>query len=154
MNTFTLIFLIAIAAGTLLKWWLAARQLASVADHRDRVPEAFRESISLETHQTAADYTVVKTRAGILETGYAVLLLLLWTLGGGIDLLHGVWASSGLPPLLAGTLVLAGALSASAAAAVAVGGTAARARPRTAHAVACPSLLFPCSTVHFESSQF
>jgi STE24 endopeptidase len=106
LNTFTLIFLVAIAAGTLLKWWLAVRQLASVTGHRDRVPEAFRESISLETHQTAADYTVAKTRAGILETGYATLLLLLWTLGGGIDLLQGVWTSSGLAPLLAGTALL------------------------------------------------
>ena len=106
LKTFTLIFLIALAAGTLLKWWLAARQLACVADHRDRVPEAFRTSISLETHQNAADYTAVKTRAGIFETGYAALLLLVWTLGGGIDLLNGAWLSSGLPPLLTGTALL------------------------------------------------
>ena len=100
LNTFTLIFLIAIAAGTVLKWWLAARQLGCVADHRDRVPDAFRESISLETHQTAADYTAVKTRAGIIETGVAAVLLIIWTLGGGVDLLNGAWTTTGLSTLI------------------------------------------------------
>lgn len=106
MNTFTLIFLMAVAAGTLLKWWLAARQLASVAAHRERVPDAFRDAISLESHQNAADYTAAKTRAGIVECGYTAVLLLAWTLGGGISLLHGAWTSTGLPPLLAGTALL------------------------------------------------
>ena len=106
MNTFTLVFVIALAAGTLLKWWLARRQLKSVAGHRDRVPEAFSESISLETHQHAADYTAVKTRMGMLETGVAALLLLVWTLGGGVDFLNGAWEASGLSPLLAGTGLL------------------------------------------------
>jgi STE24 endopeptidase len=106
LNTFTLIFLIAIAAGTVLKWWLAGRHLACVAGHRERVPDAFRTSISLDTHQTAADYTAVKTRAGILETGFATLLLLVWTLGGGIDLLNGAWTGTGLSPLIAGTGLL------------------------------------------------
>ncbi len=106
MNTFTLVFVIALAAGTLLKWWLARRQLKSVSGHRDRVPEAFSESISLETHQHAADYTAVKTRMGMLETGVAALLLLVWTLGGGVDFLNGAWEASGLSPLLAGTGLL------------------------------------------------
>jgi len=106
LNTFTLIFLLALAAGTLLKWWLARRQLRSVADHRDRVPDAFSETITLETHQRAADYTAAKVRAGIFETGVAALLLLAWTLGGGIDALSGAWTASGLSPLLAGTGLL------------------------------------------------
>ena len=106
MNTFTVLFLIALAAGTVLKWWLAGRQLSSVAGHRDQVPEAFRESIRLETHQNAADYTAAKTRAAIVETGIAALLLLAWTLGGGIDLLSSLWAATGLSPLLAGTGLL------------------------------------------------
>lgn len=106
MNAFTLAFLAALAAGTLLKWWLSARQLKSVAGHRDRVPEAFSGSISLETHQHAADYTTVRTRMGMVETGVAALLLLVWTLGGGVDLLNRAWTGSGLSPLLAGTGLL------------------------------------------------
>ena len=106
MNTFTVIFLIALAAGTLLKWWLARRQLHCVAGHRDAVPASFRESISLGTHQHAADYTTARTRTGMLETGVAALLLLLWTLGGGIELLNSAWAASGLSPLVIGTGLL------------------------------------------------
>ena len=106
MNTFTLVFLVALAAGTLLKWWLARRQLNCVSGHRDRVPDAFSESITLATHQRAADYTNTRTRMGVLETGVATLLLLVWTLGGGVDWLSGAWVASGLSPLLAGTGLL------------------------------------------------
>lgn len=106
VNTFTVIFLAALAAGVLLKWWLAARQLKSVGNHRHRVPEAFSESITLETHQHAADYTTVRTRVGMAETAYVAALLVVWTLGGGVDWLNGVWTASGLSPLLAGTGLL------------------------------------------------
>jgi len=106
LNTFTVLFLIALTAGTLLKRWLARRQLDSVSGHRDAVPEAFRESIDLKTHQLAADYTIARTRAGMLEGSVAAVLLLAWTLGGGIDLLNGVWVSTGLSPLVSGTGLL------------------------------------------------
>jgi STE24 endopeptidase len=106
LNTFTLVFLLALAAGTLLEWWLAARQLNCVSAHRDRVPAAFSDSIPLATHQHAADYTATRTRMGMLETGVAALLLLGWTLGGGVDWLNGAWTASGLSPLLAGTGLL------------------------------------------------
>ena len=106
MNTFTLVFLLALAAGTLLKWWLAGRQLNCVSQHRDRVPEAFSDSIPLATHQHAADYTTTRTRMGMLETGVAAVLILAWTLGGGVDWLNGAWTASGLSPLLAGTGLL------------------------------------------------
>jgi STE24 endopeptidase len=106
LNTFTLVFLVALAAGTLLKWWLARRQLDCVSGHRDRVPEAFSDTITLATHQRAADYTNTRTRMGMLETGVTALLLLVWTLGGGVDWLSGTWAASGLSPLLAGTGLL------------------------------------------------
>ena len=101
-----MVFLVALAVGTLLKWWLAGRQLNCVSGHRDRVPEAFNDSIALATHQHAADYTTTRTRMGMLETGVAALLLLVWTLGGGVDWLNGAWAASGLSPLLAGTGLL------------------------------------------------
>ncbi len=106
MNTFTLVFLVALATGTLLKWWLARRQLNCVSGHRDHVPEAFSESITLATHQRAADYTNTRTRMGMLETAVTALLLLVWTLGGGVDWLNDAWAASGLSPLLAGTGLL------------------------------------------------
>ena len=106
MNTFTVLFLIALVAGTLLKRWLARRQLDCVSGHRGAVPDAFSESIDLKTHQLAADYTIARTRAGMLEGSVAAVLLLGWTIGGGIDLLSGAWVSTGLSPLLSGTGLL------------------------------------------------
>ena len=106
MNTFSAVFLIALAAGTLLKWWLARRQLRCVAEHRGEVPESFREAITLQTHQHAADYTMARTRLGMVETGVMALLLVVWTLGGGVQLLAEAWSMTGLSPLVAGAGLL------------------------------------------------
>ena len=57
MNTFTILFISALAAATLVQLWLARRQQAYVVAHRTRVPDAFAERISLEDHHKAADYT-------------------------------------------------------------------------------------------------
>jgi len=106
LNTFSILFLAALIVGTLIKWWLAARHLRCVEAHRDAVPDAFRDSISLDNHRLAADYTAAKTRAGIIEAGATALLLVVWTLGGGVDLLNSAWTATDLSPLFAGTGLL------------------------------------------------
>ncbi len=83
--TFTLIFLVALALSTLLKVWLARRHLAHIVLNRAAVPAAFREKINLDAHQKAADYTSAKTRFSLLGLGFDALLLLGFTLGGGIQ---------------------------------------------------------------------
>jgi len=84
---FTLIFIAALALTTLAKLWLARRHLAHIAAHRDAVPEAFREKIELEDHQKAADYTSAKTRFAMLSMLFDAVLLLVFTLAGGIQLI-------------------------------------------------------------------
>ena len=64
---FTSLFAIALVARLLTKFWLASRQVRHVAQHRNAVPTAFAQAISLEAHQKAADYTVAKARLGMLE---------------------------------------------------------------------------------------
>jgi STE24 endopeptidase len=65
--------------------FLALRQMRHVALNRDRVPADFAELIPLEDHRKAADYTLDKQRAGLLETvaidGVALLAI---TIGGGL----------------------------------------------------------------------
>jgi STE24 endopeptidase len=85
---FTLAFAIALVAGFLLKIWLASRQVRHVVQHRDTVPAAFADRISLQAHQKAADYTVVKSRFGLLELAFGTAVLLGWTLLGGLDWLN------------------------------------------------------------------
>jgi STE24 endopeptidase len=87
---FTLAFAIALVAGLVVKFWLATRQVRHVARHRDAVPAAFAQAISLTAHQKAADYTMAKTRLGMLEMTWSAAVLLAWTLLGGLDLLNKV----------------------------------------------------------------
>jgi len=86
----TYLFAAALAAGLLLKFWLASRQVRHVAQHRGAVPAAFASTISLAAHQKAADYTVAKSRFGIVEMAWSAAVLLGWTLLGGLDLLNRV----------------------------------------------------------------
>ncbi|WP_077000613.1 M48 family metallopeptidase [Variovorax sp. KK3] len=87
---FTLAFALALVAGLLVKFWLATRQVRHVANHRGVVPQAFAGAISLSAHQKAADYTVAKTRFGLVEMVWGAMVLMGWTLLGGLDLLNKV----------------------------------------------------------------
>lgn len=87
MNTFSYLFLFFLAASFTTQLWLSLRQGSHVSQHRAEVPDAFQENISLEDHQKAADYTLAKGGIGRLELIWGSILLLGWTLGGGIDFL-------------------------------------------------------------------
>jgi STE24 endopeptidase len=84
----TLAFAAFLLAGLAVKFWLASRQIRHVARNRPAVPPAFAEKISLAAHQKAADYTVAKSRLGLLEMAYSAAVLLGWTLLGGLHALN------------------------------------------------------------------
>lgn len=84
--TFIFATLLVLSVGA--RFWLASRQIRHVAWHRAQVPAAFAERISLQAHQKAADYTVAKTRFGLLELAWGAATLLGWTLLGGLDALN------------------------------------------------------------------
>jgi STE24 endopeptidase len=86
--TFTIVFLIAFIASFGLRHWLSQRQIRYVAQHRDRVPPEFAEKVSLAEHQKAADYTIAKLRLGILENGVSAVILIAFTLLGGLEILN------------------------------------------------------------------
>ena len=88
MHTLTLVFVAALLASLLVKFWLATRQMRHVAAHRSSVPPAFAPSITLAAHQRAADYTLAKGRLGLLSLAFGSAVLLGWTLLGGIDTLN------------------------------------------------------------------
>ena len=81
---------LALLANVLLKFWLNARQVRSVATHRAAVPSAFASTLSLADHQKAADYTLAKTRVSQLDIAIDAACLLAWTLLGGLDALNTV----------------------------------------------------------------
>jgi len=106
MQTFTLLFLVALFLSTLIQYWLAARHIDHVRTHRNQVPEKFAAQISLTDHQKAADYTCAKTRMQYLSIVLHVALLLLLTLGGGLNLLNDFWAAQFDDPLMYGMLLI------------------------------------------------
>ena len=107
-SALTLAFAAFLVAGLAVKFWLASRQVRHVARHRD--------SVTLAAHQKAADYTVAKSRVGLLETAFGAAVLLGWTLLGGLDALNrGLieWLGTGMIQqlaLLASFAVISGLL--------------------------------------------
>ncbi|MEO7127401.1 MAG: M48 family metallopeptidase [Rhodoferax sp.] len=100
----TLVFAVALAAGLLVKFWLASRQIRHVAQHRDTVPGAFAKTVTLAAHQKAANYTVAKARFGLLEMAFGAAVLLGWTLLGGLHALNQLllsWLGGGMLQQLA-----------------------------------------------------
>lgn len=86
----TLLFAAFLAASLLTRLWLASRQVRYVAQHRSAVPAAFAQTISIDAHQRAADYTVAKLRYGLVTMAFEAAVLLGWTLLGGLDWLNAV----------------------------------------------------------------
>jgi STE24 endopeptidase len=97
MNEFTWVFVIALILMTGIELWLSLRQGRYVLAHRDKIPEAFKDEISLEAHHKAADYTRAKGKFGRVEGLFGMVLLLAWTLGGGLGMLSDAWQSIALP---------------------------------------------------------
>src|SRR3989344_5512338 len=106
MNKFTIIFLGLLGLSLLVELWLASRHIRHVAANRDAVPEAFRQRISLDEHRKAAGYTIAHTRFGRLEDIYGAVLLLVWTVGGGLEWLDNLVRDFGYGELVKGTLFL------------------------------------------------
>ena len=87
METISTLFILALLLSLILQLWLSNRQANAVASNRATVPDAFSEQISIEQHQKAADYTRAKLQVNKIELIYGAILLLGWTLGGGLELM-------------------------------------------------------------------
>src|SRR5450432_3912895 len=86
--SWTLIFAAALVASLVLRAWLASRQVRHVARHRETVPEPFRATVDLAAHRKAASYTLAKIRLGQWQMVFGAVVLLGWTLFGGLDALN------------------------------------------------------------------
>jgi STE24 endopeptidase len=110
MAYLTSIFVFVVAVGLALQLWLSRRQSAHVTAHRDRVPPAFADRIPLADHQRAADYSLARLRVARWDLWLSALVVLAWTLAGGIDLLDSLIAGLGLPALWSGVLLVLGVI--------------------------------------------
>ena len=106
MQTFTAIFLAALALTLLVQFWLARRHISHILAHKGTVPPDFASSISLESHQKAADYSVAKSRLSYFHIALDAGLLLAFTLGGGLNWLDNQWSNALEGEILRGTAVI------------------------------------------------
>ncbi len=82
MNTFSILFLVAVAAAAATRLWLARRHVNYVGAHRASVPEPFSAEVALDAHQKAADYTIAKSRFSMAGIVFNAAILLALTFGG------------------------------------------------------------------------
>ena len=108
MQPFTAIFFAALILTLGTRMWLATRHIRHVQSHRDRVPTEFSSQITLEAHQKAADYTCAKTRLGYVSMILEVIVLMILTLGGGLNVLAGLWSSWFSDPITHGAALIIG----------------------------------------------
>lgn len=110
MHWFTGLFVLLLLTSTAMRSWLNQRQVAAVLRHRDRVPEAFAQQIDLAAHQKAADYTVAGASLNRWDVLLDAAVVLMLTLGGGIDAIDRLWTPIGLSAAWHGTAVVLSAL--------------------------------------------
>ncbi len=106
MPLFSTLFIIMVFLSAFTHLWLSIRQVKHVKAHRSQTPEAFSEKINLEEHQKAADYTIAKEYLGLIELFIGILLIFVWTLGGGLEYLDQFVRTYQLDPLYAGVIFI------------------------------------------------
>jgi STE24 endopeptidase len=95
-----------IIAVTGLKLYLSYRQINAIKNKINQVPENFNHSITLAEHQKSGQYNLAKLNLGIMENIFSSLVLLAFTIGGGIELINQMVSGFALNSLTQGVAVI------------------------------------------------
>ncbi|WP_312510753.1 M48 family metallopeptidase [Massilia sp.] len=82
---FSVLFVVFLLLTLGLRFWLATRHIRHIGRHRASVPAEFAPKVPLAAHQKAADYTVAKTRFGLASMLWGAVVLVGFTLLGGLQ---------------------------------------------------------------------
>jgi STE24 endopeptidase len=82
---FSILFVSFFILTLVLRFWLAGRHVRHVLAKRSAVPAEFAAKIPLAAHQKAADYTVAKTKFGLISLLFSSAVLIGFTLLGGLQ---------------------------------------------------------------------
>jgi STE24 endopeptidase len=104
--TFYYLFIFLLITTTIFQVWLTKRHIAHIDKNKIKVPNAFSETISLSDHRKAADYTISKSRIGIIDLFIQAIFLYLLTIGGGINMLTNLFSNLIINELVIGTMVI------------------------------------------------
>jgi STE24 endopeptidase len=86
-SAFSSLFVGFLVLTLLLRFWLGSRHIRHILAHRDAVPPQFSEKIPLSAHQRAADYSIARTKFGLLMLLVGTVTLIGFTLLGGLQIL-------------------------------------------------------------------
>ena len=84
-----ILFVVLLGLKTIFEIWLEWLNRQHVKKASGSVPEPFREFIDPETYQKTIDYTLAKSRFGLVETFFDAALLAIVILGGILPRLYG-----------------------------------------------------------------
>ncbi len=90
-HAFSFLFIAFLTLTLVVRFWLASRHIRHVLQNRAAVPADFAEKIPLAAHQKAADYTIARTKLGLLNMMVSGIALICFTLLGGLQ-----WLSTSL----------------------------------------------------------
>ncbi|MFZ3002691.1 MAG: M48 family metallopeptidase [Undibacterium umbellatum] len=82
---FSVLFVSFLLLTLIIQFWLASRHIRHILRNRAAVPAQFAEKIGLASHQKAADYTIAKTKLGMVMLIVNTLVLVGFTLFGGLQ---------------------------------------------------------------------
>lgn len=89
---------------TIVENYLELRNKRYIRSHQNHVPQKFSQRIDLKDHQKAAQYSVAKINAGQFFYFYELIILLLWTFGGGLTLLDNFVRNFDNGPIVSGLI--------------------------------------------------
>jgi len=82
---FSVLFVSFLILTIIVRFWLASRHIRHILAHRSAVPSEFAGKIPLAAHQKAADYTIAKTKFGVVLLLVHAVVLIGFTLMGGLQ---------------------------------------------------------------------
>ncbi|OUR96486.1 peptidase M48 [Halobacteriovorax marinus] len=95
-------FLFFLFTKSLIEAYLDNRNRKHILANRNKVPEKFESQITIEEHKKAADYTIEKIRVGKFFNFIELILLLIWTIGGGVEALDHLAKNLNLSEMMTG----------------------------------------------------
>ncbi|MES2047422.1 MAG: M48 family metallopeptidase [Pseudomonadota bacterium] len=84
---FSVLFVAFLLLTLVLQFWLGSRHIRHILQYRSAVPAEFAAKIPLAAHQKAADYTIAKTKLGMIMLLVSSAMLIGFTLFGGLQFL-------------------------------------------------------------------
>lgn len=92
----TTLFLTALFINLGIEVFLNIKNQFHIGIHRNKVPDEFADTVSLEAHQKAADYSRTKLQLARFALFFDAAILVFMTIGGGFQQIYTLWQSTEL----------------------------------------------------------